>query len=210
MARVSGKPSARSRVLLEHAVGGGWEKVSETNVDLPELSARARLSARSSQEGAQRYRVTVQPAAGELSTLNNSRTVTVNVEKKALHLLYFTRELGQEFKLLRNELGRDPGLSFSALCRSAGERFTLQGDRAPGDDALAAGFPATLDETRSQPWRLEIYRWKTEEGSSRLMLAGQGYLFRGIGAKDEAVPAVELSGQLWRMHQDGETWTVGE
>ena len=115
---------ARSRVLLEHAVGGGWEKVSDTNVDLTDLSARARLSARSSQEGAQRYRVTVQPAVGELSTLNNSRTVTVNVEKKGLHLLYFTRELGQEFKMLRNELGRDPGLSFSALFRSAGERFT--------------------------------------------------------------------------------------
>jgi hypothetical protein len=70
--------------------------------------------------------------------------------------------------------------------------------------------PTTLDETRSQPWRLEIYRWKTEEGSSRLMLAGQGYLFRGIGAKNEAVPAVELSGKLWHIHKDGQTWSVGE
>jgi hypothetical protein len=68
----------------------------------------------------------------------------------------------------------------------------------------------TLDDTRSQPWRLEIYRWKTEEGSDRLMLAGQAYLFRGIGAKNETVPAVELSGKLWLMRHDGETWTVGE
>jgi hypothetical protein len=68
----------------------------------------------------------------------------------------------------------------------------------------------TLEESRSQPWRLEIYRWKTEEGSDRLMLAGQGYLFRGIGAKNEAVPAVELSGKLWHIHQDGGTWIAGE
>jgi hypothetical protein len=68
----------------------------------------------------------------------------------------------------------------------------------------------TLDETRSQPWRLEIYRWKTEEGSDRLMLAGQGYLFRGIGAKNEAVPEVELSDKLWLMRHEGEIWTVGE
>ena len=68
----------------------------------------------------------------------------------------------------------------------------------------------TLEEARSQPWRLEIYRWKTEEDSERLMLAGQGYLFRGIGAKGEAVPAVELSDKLWLMRHEGETWTAGE
>jgi hypothetical protein len=68
----------------------------------------------------------------------------------------------------------------------------------------------TLEQAKSQLWRLEIYRWKTEAGSDRLMLAGQGYLFRGIGAKDEAVPEVELSAGLWHIHRDGETWTVGE
>ena len=136
---------ARTRVSLERAAVGGWEKVGETNIELSNLSARAPLQARSTQVGVQRYRVTVQPAPGELSALNNSRTVTVNVQKKGLQVLYFTLELGQEFKMLRNELARDPGLSFTALFRSAGSRFTLQGDRAPGDDALAAGFPATKD-----------------------------------------------------------------
>jgi uncharacterized membrane protein len=132
-----------AHVLLEHAAAGGWEKVSDTNVDLSHLTARVALSARSSQLGLQRYRVTIQAAGGELSTLNNSRMVVINVQKKALHALYFTLDLGQEFKVLRNELGRDPGLSFTALFRSAGERFILQGDRVPGDDALAAGFPAS-------------------------------------------------------------------
>ena len=68
----------------------------------------------------------------------------------------------------------------------------------------------TLEEKRSQPWRLEIYRWKTEEGSDRLMLAGQGWLFRGIDAKNEAAPAVELSAKLWHIEKNGDTWTAGE
>jgi hypothetical protein len=68
----------------------------------------------------------------------------------------------------------------------------------------------TLEESRSQPWRLEIYRWKTEEGSDRLMLAGQGWLFRGIGAKNEALPTVELSDKVWHIHRDGESRTAGE
>ena len=70
--------------------------------------------------------------------------------------------------------------------------------------------PTTLEQTQSQPWRLEIYRWKTEEGSDRLMLAGQDYLFHGIGAKDEAVPQVELSAKLWQIRREGDTWTAGE
>jgi hypothetical protein len=68
----------------------------------------------------------------------------------------------------------------------------------------------TLEETRSQPWRLEIYRWKTEEGNERLMLAGQGWLFRGINAKEEEAPKVELSDDLWHIRKDGEAWTVGK
>ncbi len=56
----------------------------------------------------------------------------------------------------------------------------------------------TLPETRGQPWRLEVYRWKLDPDSQRLMLAGKGYLFRGIGAKNEPVPTVELSDILWR------------
>jgi hypothetical protein len=65
----------------------------------------------------------------------------------------------------------------------------------------------TLDETRSQPWRLEVYRWKLDD-DGRVMLAGQDYFFRGIGAKDEAPPAVELSEKLWNIRKDGEVWTT--
>ncbi len=68
----------------------------------------------------------------------------------------------------------------------------------------------TLPQARSQPWCLEIYRWKTDEAGQRLMLAGQGYLFRGIDAKEETPPAVELSGDLWQVHKQGDAWVAGE
>ena len=133
---------ARVRVTLERETAtNAWEKVSEQSVDLSNLRARVKLPAKSGQVGVQRYRVAVEPLNGELSTLNNSRVVVVNIQKKALRVLYFSRDLGQEFKVLRNELGRDPGISFTALFRTAGDRFTLQGDRVAGDDALLRGFP---------------------------------------------------------------------
>jgi uncharacterized membrane protein len=184
---------AHSHVLLEHAAGGAWERAGETNVDLSHGAARARLPARSSQLGAQRYRVTVQPAGGELSTLNNSRTVIVNVQKKALHALYFTLDLGQEFKVLRNELGRDPGLSFSALFRSAGQRFILQGDRVSGDEALAAGFPTTKEGLKlydviiigsfpaedCTPRQMQALIQFVEEGGTLIFLGGDKSFGRG-------------------------------
>ena len=133
---------ARVRVTLEHQTSSNaWEKVTEQMVDLSNLRARVKLPAKSAEVGVQRYRVTADPLSGELSTLNNSRILVVNIQKKALRVLYFSRDLGQEFKVLRNELGRDPGISFTALFRTTTDRFTLQGDRVAGDEALLRGFP---------------------------------------------------------------------
>lgn len=65
----------------------------------------------------------------------------------------------------------------------------------------------TLDTARSQPWRLALYRWKLDD-DGRVMLAGQDYFFRGIGARNEAPPAVELSEKLWQLHQNDGVWTT--
>jgi hypothetical protein len=67
----------------------------------------------------------------------------------------------------------------------------------------------TLAEQRSQPWRVGVLRWKYEPAGPRLMLAGQGYFFRGIVAKNQAVPTVELSAQLWNVKKTGDVWTLG-
>jgi uncharacterized membrane protein len=131
-------------ILLERATEtNAWEKISGQTVDLSNLHRLVHLPVKCSEVGIQRYRVSVGPVAGELSPLNNSQIVTVIVQKKSLHLLFFAEELGQEFKVLRNELAHDPGIAFTALFRTTGNRFMLQGDRQPGDEALADGFPVT-------------------------------------------------------------------
>jgi hypothetical protein len=68
----------------------------------------------------------------------------------------------------------------------------------------------TLDEKRSQPWRLEIYRWKQDDEGERVMLAGQGYLFRDITAKNEPAPTVELSDKLWTVRKQDGAWLIGD
>ncbi len=55
----------------------------------------------------------------------------------------------------------------------------------------------SLREEKSQPWRLEIWRWKEQAG--QLMLAGRGYFFRGILDKTSAPPAVRLDSALWNL-----------
>jgi len=68
----------------------------------------------------------------------------------------------------------------------------------------------TLEEARSQPWRLELYRWKLDDDGARVMLAGKGYFFRGIDAKNETVPVVEVSEKLWHLERQDGGWVAGE
>ncbi len=130
-------------VKLELEKDGRWERVGDKTVDLLNRQARVNFKALHKELGTYRYRVTAELVPGELSALNNVRNFIVEVQQKTLHLLYYTREIGADFKLFRSELGRDPGISFTALFRTQSERFTLQGDRQPGDVELESGFPAS-------------------------------------------------------------------
>ncbi len=71
----------------------------------------------------------------------------------------------------------------------------LLGLQRQGDDVysllmLSRQAHTTLDQEASQPWRLEIWRWK--DNGDRLMLAGRGCFFRGIIPKAAPPPAVVL------------------
>ena len=130
-------------VQLERERSGKWEKLAEKKLDLSNHRARAKFPVTEKDLGPHRYRISVEQLPGELSYLNNTRTIAVDVQKKSLHILFFTRELGMDFKMIRGELARDPGIAFTALFRTLSERFTLQGDRLAGDEELEAGFPAS-------------------------------------------------------------------
>jgi uncharacterized membrane protein len=195
--------AAQARVLLEHANGSNsWEKVLEQPLDLSSLRARARLPVKCAQTGLQHYRLTAVTLPGELSALNNSRLLAVNVRKRSLRVLYFTRELGQEFKMLRSELGRDPGISFTALFSTTSDRFTLQGERRAGDDALAAGLPSTKQGLEaydaiilgsfpaedSTPRQMQALLQFVENGGSLIFLGGEKSFGRGGYAQTSLAP----------------------
>jgi uncharacterized membrane protein len=181
-------------VTLEHATGTNtWEKAGGQTVDLSNLHSVIHLNVKPEELGIQRYRVTVGPVTGELSPLNNSRTVTVNVRKKSVHVLFYAQELGQEFKVLRNELAHDPGIAFTALFRTTGSRFMLQGDRLPGDEALADGFPAAkkslapydaiiigpLPAENFPPQQMQALTQFAEDGGTVIFLGGDAAFGRG-------------------------------
>jgi len=72
----------------------------------------------------------------------------------------------------------------------------LLGVQRTGDDVysllmLSRKNRTTLDRENSQPWRLEVWRWK--DNGDALMLAGRGYFFRGIVRKGGTPPPVILS-----------------
>ena len=130
-------------VALEEEHSGKWSQLDTKRVDLSNKRARAKFATAAHDLGLHRYRVTLDTVPGELTPLNNTRQFTVDAQKKSLHVLFFTREIGWDFKMIRSELARDPGIAFTALFRTVSEKFTLQGDRLPGDEQLEAGFPTS-------------------------------------------------------------------
>lgn len=71
----------------------------------------------------------------------------------------------------------------------------LLGVQRRGDDLytllmLSCTRRTTLDAANSQPWRLEVWRWK--DNGDTVMLAGRGYFFRGILRPGATPPPVRL------------------
>ena len=133
----------RVNVTLEEERSGQWTRVANLTADLSNHRARVKFPVQARDLGLRHYRAVAEGLPGELSLLNNTRSFSVDVQKKSLHVLFFTRELGADFKMIRAELGRDPGVAFTAFFRTVSEKFTLQGDRMPGDEEFEAGFPTS-------------------------------------------------------------------
>lgn len=129
------------KVRLEQREGEQWALIDEKTGSLAHGRLRVVFSQTPAEAGIREYRVSAAPLEGELSALNNTRRLSVETRRKSLRVLYFTRELGADFRALRRALAMDPGIAFTALYRTDGERFTIQGERIEGDAGMAAGFP---------------------------------------------------------------------
>jgi uncharacterized membrane protein len=187
----------RVTVLLEEERSSKWTVIATKTVSLANQRARIQFALPNKELGLRRHRVVADAQAGELSGLNNARTFAIDVQKKSLHVLYFTRELGMDFKMLRGELARDPGIAFTALFRTLSERFTLQGDRLAGDEELEAGFPTNektlalyeciiLGSFPAEEWsaaQLAALVKYVENGGALVLLGGEKSFGRGGYAK---------------------------
>jgi uncharacterized membrane protein len=189
------------KVTLEEQQDKNWNEVQSQNVDLSSLRAAVSFHVQVNGTGAQRYRVRLPQLPGELTYANNTRTVDVQVQQRALHVLYFTQELGVDYKYLRTELGADPGVAFTAMYRVLEDQFTVQGDRTGFQD-LAQGFPTKDDvlkrydcvilgsfaSSQFSDAQAETLVRYVENGGALILLGGESSFGRGGYAESKLAP----------------------
>jgi hypothetical protein len=190
-------------VSLEEEHDGKWNVEQSQPVDLSSFHGAVVFHVAVTAAGSLRYRVRLPQLPGELTYANNTRSFSVQVQPRALRVLYYTQELGVDYKYLRNELAADPGVLFTAMYRVLQDQFTVQGDRTGYQD-LTAGLPtrddvlrrydcvilgsfpaASLDDAEIQA----LVRF-TNEGGAVVFLGGDQSFGRGGYADSKLAPLI--------------------
>jgi uncharacterized membrane protein len=169
-------------VRLLRLQDAAWVPVDRRSADLRNGRCRVSFTTACPEPGTAQFRLAADPAAGEVTALNNQRTMRVEVRRKTLDVLYFSRRLGADLKMLRQELGADPAITFTALYRSTGERYTVQsppeGAAAIGEAELAKGFPTDLEQLRRFDCLIfgsfPSHEWSAAEMKAVLQFVEQG------------------------------------
>jgi uncharacterized membrane protein len=94
--------------------------------------------------GPRRIRVRIPPQEGEKASLNNERSLQIEVREAREKILYFEGEPRYEVKFVRRALSEDENVQVVVLQRTAEGKYL----RLDVDDAqeLAGGFPRTREE----------------------------------------------------------------
>lgn len=191
------------KVSLEEWRDKKWIETQSKTVNAQSLHAVASFHIKASGSGTQRYRLQLPELPGELTLVNNARTLTVQVQKRSLHVLYFTQELGADYKYLRAELGADPGIAFTAMYRVLEDRFTVQGDRTGFEDLenglpvndsvlkrydciILGSFPANLLSDQ----QVQALTHYVETGGALVLLGGDTSFGRGGYAESKLAPLI--------------------
>lgn len=176
--------------------------------DLSGGSAEQTFQVQCAEEGVHLYRVELAAGNDELSPLNNRRTLRIEARRESLDVLYFSRRLGADLKRLRQVLGADPALAFTALYRTGGERYTVQAPEGVDTADLQLGLPAAPQALRrfgciilgsfpAQLWSAEEMRALLDyvEAGGGLIWLGGDESFEGGGYETSALaPLIP-----WRM-----------
>jgi uncharacterized membrane protein len=198
------------KVSLDEGHDGKWTEAQSQTVDFSALHAAANFHVQVKGTGMLRYRIRLPQLPGELTYANNTRDVNVQVQQRALHVLYFTQELGVDYKYLRTELGADPGVVFTAMYRVLEDQFTVQGDRTGFQD-LAQGFPSQDDilkrydcvilgsfaASQFNAAQMQCLVRYVENGGALILLGGDSSFGRGGYADTPLAPLIP-----WTIHKD--------
>ncbi len=154
IARGTGDPDFRRGLaavpvaLERRAPDGHWSRLEARVADLSAGRARVSFNLSHAEPGSLVYRIIAADVAGELSGLNNRRAFRVEIRREAFDVLYFSWRLGADLKMLRQELAGDPALTFSAVYRVGGERFTVQTGDGVAAEGLEGGLPERAEALR--------------------------------------------------------------
>jgi uncharacterized membrane protein len=165
-------------LLRQDADGVRWNPVATQAVDCTSGRRRVKFETRCDEPGQVLFRIQAAAVVGERSPLDNRQTFLVDVRREALDVLYYSRRLGADMKLLRQELGTDPALTFTALYRTLGERFTVQGTQVAAQEEWTRGLPAELEQLRHFDCILigsfPAHEWTAAEMKNLLAFVEQG------------------------------------
>ena len=174
-------------------------------------------------EGIKRYRMSIKPVTGELSLLNNDRIITVDVRKKEVYVLFYSRYIDWDFTLLKRALKDDPAIKITSLYRKGNDTMgqallRLEGGRREGDEILKRGFPS--DEKLLASYRCiiigsfpakemkrpqyEALRRYVEQGGSVIFLGGRDSFGRGGFGQTAIAPLMP-----WHISRTEREMTAG-
>jgi len=110
--------------VVELSEGGAV--IASRHVELSGSGEETRVTFRVTPEtpGVHRYSVSVPPAAGELSTANNSRVVVTTAMKGKIRALLLAERPGWDFSFLRRELEEDRNVELDVVLRVEGARVS--------------------------------------------------------------------------------------
>jgi hypothetical protein len=216
--------SSVARLTVSEETAAGWKKLEERSVDLKGASERITLEMPPVEtEGIKRYRMSIEPVAGELSLLNNDRIITVDVRKKEVYVLFYSRYMDWDFTLLKRALKDDPAVKITSLYRKGNDTMgqallRLEGERREGDEILKKGFPSdekllasyrciiigSFPAREMNPPQYEALLRYVEEGGSVIFLGGRDSFGRGGFGETAVAPLIP-----WHISRTEREMTAG-
>ena len=216
--------SSIARLTVSEETPAGWKKLEERSVDLKGGRERITLEMPPvEKEGIKRYRMSIEPVAGELSLLNNDRIISVAVRKKEVYVLLYSRYMDWDFTLLKRALKDDPAIKITSLYRKGNDTMgrallRLEGERREGDEILKRGFPSdekllasyrciiigSFPAREMKPPQYEALLRYVEQGGSVIFLGGRDSFGRGGFGQTAIAPLMP-----WHISRTEREMTAG-